>query len=285
MWPIIPDWMHDWTNELPWHSKDDPRFNRELKRMTKRGKEYNKPLDDKRWFYRKKEAIKGVCFHQSFGHAYNDPKNTNNYHIGPNHISSTGCPHICYTIFVGREGDVYLCNPFHAITWSQGDKDQPGSENRMLVSVVLAGRFSNAANITYGSPTVAQLEASMQVWKFLRDAFELTEADLFGHFDFGKSGCPGFDLENWIVKTRSDSGLLVLSDVKDWQKALIKIGYDPGKIDGVWGYNSKKALIDFQKDYQLNPSGVFDRPTAWMIRMANEGKVEFIEFEDEAIVL
>lgn len=42
---------------------------------------------------------------------------------------------------------------------------------------------------------------------------------------------------------------------KQWQ--LYYLGYYGGKIDGIWGPQSKAAAVRFQKDFDLNAGGVF----------------------------
>jgi len=45
------------------------------------------------------------------------------------------------------------------------------------------------------------------------------------------------------------------------QIKLKKLGYNPGKIDGILGPNTKKAIKKFQKDNNLNPTGQLDSYT------------------------
>jgi peptidoglycan hydrolase-like protein with peptidoglycan-binding domain len=45
------------------------------------------------------------------------------------------------------------------------------------------------------------------------------------------------------------------------QQALVKAGYDPGKIDGQLGGKSKSALRAFQKDHGLSPDGLIGLKT------------------------
>jgi len=42
------------------------------------------------------------------------------------------------------------------------------------------------------------------------------------------------------------------------QQALVKAGFDPGVVDGVWGPNSEDALQDFQEARGLEPTGRID---------------------------
>ena len=289
-WPLIPEWMKDITEELPKHSKDDPRFKRAAKRAKERGQSFVMPKKDRTWMKRKVAQIRGVCFHQSWGG--DDPFATNNYHTGPNHITSKGCPAICYTLYVDGAGRVYLCNPLHDIPWSQGTSEMPGSESRMFLSVCVGGKFRNSTHKQLPAPTGPQMEACARIWDWAQGAFDMTGVDIFGHFDFGKSTCPGTDLERWILMQRTESGLLVLADTKDWQQALVDLKYDLGRagpekngVDGDWGPKSRAALVQFQRDWEIPLTGVFDRMTAWMFRNIKERGVELIEFDDASIVL
>ena len=49
------------------------------------------------------------------------------------------------------------------------------------------------------------------------------------------------------------------SEVRLMQKQLTLLGYNTFGIDGKFGFNSKKALIDFQKDIKQTPDGHPDR--------------------------
>lgn len=42
---------------------------------------------------------------------------------------------------------------------------------------------------------------------------------------------------------------------KQWQ--LYYLGYYGGKIDGIWGAQSKTATVRFQKDHELDADGIF----------------------------
>ena len=45
------------------------------------------------------------------------------------------------------------------------------------------------------------------------------------------------------------------------QLALRRAGYDPGQIDGIFGWRTQAALTRFQKDNGLAPDGVAGRLT------------------------
>lgn len=51
------------------------------------------------------------------------------------------------------------------------------------------------------------------------------------------------------------------SAVKRWQLFLIGQGFDPGKVDGVFGPGTEKATIEFQRKHRLDPDGVVGNQT------------------------
>ncbi len=52
---------------------------------------------------------------------------------------------------------------------------------------------------------------------------------------------------------------------KQKQCLLTYLGYDTGGVDGLWGDKSRQATLDFQRDYDLEPDGVFGDTTAQSI--------------------
>jgi peptidoglycan hydrolase-like protein with peptidoglycan-binding domain len=49
--------------------------------------------------------------------------------------------------------------------------------------------------------------------------------------------------------------------VKRAQKTLIKKGYDPGEVDGIWGIKTSNSLKKFQKNEDLELTGELDYST------------------------
>jgi len=50
--------------------------------------------------------------------------------------------------------------------------------------------------------------------------------------------------------------------VKMLQELLLSFGYDPGPVDGVFGAQTKAAVISFQDDLGLEPDGIVG-PQTW----------------------
>jgi hypothetical protein len=51
------------------------------------------------------------------------------------------------------------------------------------------------------------------------------------------------------------------NDVKILQQKLLDSGFDPGAIDGIFGRNTKRALMNFQHSKDLNPDGIIGNKT------------------------
>ena len=56
-------------------------------------------------------------------------------------------------------------------------------------------------------------------------------------------------------------GYLNLDDLEGVQKALSKLGFDPGKIDGVDGPNTQKAVRAFQAHATIDIDGKVGKQT------------------------
>lgn len=64
-----------------------------------------------------------------------------------------------------------------------------------------------------------------------------------------------------LVGQDSYSQSLSESDILSVQKQLKSLGYDPGPLDGILGQKTRQAVIKFQTDHGLNPSGRIDEDT------------------------
>lgn len=53
---------------------------------------------------------------------------------------------------------------------------------------------------------------------------------------------------------------------KQKQCLLTYLGYDTGGVDGIWGDKSQLATVEFQRDYGLDPDGVFGDATLSRIK-------------------
>ena len=180
------------------------------------------------------------------------------YHVGPNHVSSTGAPGILYTLGIDKDGVVCIFHDLEVATWSQGTRSIPGDENADYLAVLVLGDFSSKDH--QGSePTLDQMHAFLGVAKACRWLWGLS-FDFTGHFQFGKPACPGATLETIIraaathvvvVDPRSREPMTML----EVQVALDRLGFDPGPIDGLPGPSTRSAICAFQKSADLVVDG------------------------------
>ena len=71
--------------------------------------------------------------------------------------------------------------------------------------------------------------------------------------------------------TKEASFKYVSKHVKNIQRKLIKSGYSPGDIDGIFGPNTSRAIIQYQKNFGLPQSGF---PDTRFIDHLNQGPPE-----------
>ena len=101
----------------------------------------------KRFGQRKKSAIKGIKLHHTAGAVSDTPWDVADYHVGPNHISSTGTPGINYTVVIDRSAKIFWCNDLEAITW------HVEGQNTDNASICVIGNYEEY------EPTTAQVRA------------------------------------------------------------------------------------------------------------------------------
>lgn len=68
--------------------------------------------------------------------------------------------------------------------------------------------------------------------------------------------------KDWQLNDESKALVRERNQVAGVQVSLIDLGYDPGRLDGIWGPKTRSALLQFQKSrYDLNDSGELDYET------------------------
>lgn len=253
---IKAGWLIDYRPFLPTHA-------------TKRFRRRVSPSD-----------ILGACTHQS-GSNNQIPEKTAAYHVSANHVSGTGCPGLLYGFAISTQvhpDKVLLCNDLQSITWSQGKGDDgshpeySGDENRHLVSVLVMGDFDEIGRGRgRGDPSRSQLMRWDLLMSWLESTFRFDHNGLFGHYHFGKAACPGRTLREQIEARRAIVHRGLDTDA-DWQKALL--AWDPTCLprygaDGVWGEESRRALIRFERSNQHRIDGFRDPFTELLLLRRN----------------
>lgn len=75
------------------------------------------------------------------------------------------------------------------------------------------------------------------------------------------------------------------NSVKEIQTALNQKGYYNGSIDGIFGENTKTAVINFQKDNNLEPDGIVGQKTANLLGIGKENNNQTNKYSDSEIEL
>lgn len=211
-----------------------------------------------RWKQRQVDQTEGLVFHQALGGS--TALSVARYHTQPNHLAGDGLPSISYTFFVEPDGATILCNDLTEITYSQGDRTRPGDENRMYLSCCFGGDFDGEGHDGLDEPTCYQLTSGLRLWLACKQFFGWSNARLYGHSHFGKPACPGASLGLLIELVQADqdgSATYDFSTVVGRQRALHDLDVYEGKIDGLWGPISRRALRDYQKMTGLVQDGIW----------------------------
>lgn len=163
----------DISDELPWHSNP--------KRI---------------WKQRSLSKINKLIVHQALGKKATT-RGVNKYHITPskyNHLSKRGAPHIAYPFTIEKDGSIYKCNALTDITW------QCKGQNTTGLGFCVMGDFNGPGHNVEGGPSPEQLSSTEWLMSYLCDLLNLSRANAFGHDDFGKPACPGFDIKD-VIRT------------------------------------------------------------------------------------
>lgn len=220
------------------------------------------------WRKRSLKEMRGMVWHQSLSSG--DVTSIASYHVGPNHISDAGLPGISYTLFIEPDGDTLLCNDLEDITFSQGDRTKPGDENKLYMAVCFGGNFDAPGYVGSDKVSAAQMQAGLRLWLIMREQFGWPEKGLHGHYHFGKPACPGTVLSG-LIDAVQDAGspefsTYDFSTIAGRQAALRDAGFYQDTVDGVWGKNSRLALVAYQKSANLTVDGLWGPETEQALR-------------------
>jgi hypothetical protein len=144
------------------------------------------------WGKRSASNIKRIVVHQSLGDT--TTTSVNKYHIGKNnHISSRGCPHICYHYAVEKDGLIIHCNKHTDVVW------HCRGQNTNSIGIVVHGNFDGKSHIGGMSPSQNQKDSLIKLLSYICRMHNIDRKHVHGHNYFGKENCPGdeiFDLLN-----------------------------------------------------------------------------------------
>lgn len=69
------------------------------------------------------------------------------------------------------------------------------------------------------------------------------------------------DVDRLLASLQGASPVVDPWTVQDTQSALVRLGYDPGPVDGIAGPRTRAAIVAFQADHYLDPDGVVGKLT------------------------
>ena len=218
----------------------------------------------KKWKKRDVDVLRGMVWHQAL--AWGSVEAIAKYHTGANsHLHPGGVESIAYTFAIRRNGQVLLCNDFEKAVWSQGFKGRSGDENAEFIAVVFEGLFSGhgVTDPSAGEPNDEQLLSGLALWRICSERWGWNAEGLYGHYHFGKPACPGETLVAVIESVRAnvEEPGYDFGTVEARQQALKELGYYRGSVDGIWGPESRGALIRFQEEEALVPDGIWGPKT------------------------
>ena len=199
-----------------------------------------------------------------------------------NHRKWAGMP---YTFWLSQDPDmdeqgrlvIYRCQPDDIVSWHTGN-----GMNGIGTAVGVQGDYDGDWDGLIGkTPTDAQwtMIKALVPWLAQKHQIDLAGASdsdeyyLTGHWEHGKSVCPGDALRGWVMKTRGQEPqnvepstpqevLPLTFNTRDRQKALKLLGFYTGNIDGIWGPISRAALEELQKKANLKVDGWFGKNSA-----------------------
>ncbi|MEO1253288.1 MAG: N-acetylmuramoyl-L-alanine amidase [Bacteroidota bacterium] len=213
----------------------------------------------RRWGVRQLNSINKIIIHQELGEA--DVEAVNSYHIRPNHISSKGCPHLCYHFAIRKNGEIIQANELSSITW------HCKGQNIEAIGIMVIGNFSGPGyDMGTSEPTQEQISSMDFLIDYLQKSLKLDNQSIYGHYHYGKPACPGYKLQEYIEKKRESieevNPTKVTKSVKEVQERLNSLGFAAGKADGIHGIKTIEAIRRFQSSQGLLADGIVG-PKTW----------------------
>ncbi len=149
----------------------------------------------KLWGQRPVSMIEKIIVHQELGEG--NTLAVHNYHISEtSHLKRGGAPKIAYHYTIEKDGTVYLVNDHTDIVW------HCRGQNMGSIGIMLVGDFDGENHVGKSKPTEEQLASLDQLFSNLRSELNLSKDSIYGHRDFGKPSCPGFEVMKFIHKYR-----------------------------------------------------------------------------------
>lgn len=166
--------IYDYINKLKWHPS-------------------------RTWEKRSLDKINKIIVHQELGNGSIEDVNT--YHITPgisNHLSYLGAPHFAYHYGIEKDGVIKMANNLDDITW------HTRGVNISAIGIMLVGDFSGPDHVGTSSPSTSQLMSLKNLLDLLVMTIpNIKKTGIYGHCDFGKPACPGYEIMELIEDYKS----------------------------------------------------------------------------------
>jgi hypothetical protein len=134
-------------------------------------------------------------------------------------------------------------------------EDRPatsGLQQREQARPMAQGTIQSEQNITDRQAAGAQESAAQQ-----RQAQTQTQRE-----DTSRSAQQPTSAMQQQPRAASQRVSLDRDELRHVQRKLKEMGYDAGKVDGIWGPNTQAAVRNFQQSKGLQPTGTLDQETA-----------------------
>jgi hypothetical protein len=169
------------------------------------------------WSHRETWNLNYFTIHQEAGRG--TLEDIARYHVGPNHISQTGCPTFCYHFFVDFDGTIYKCNSLYDITWSNGKvrlgRRPSNAEglrllkgmNTEAINACVRGDFTGENHKGSDEPTDAQKQSVKTLINWAKNNLKIHPQNIIGHCHITPRACPGYVLTDLLEKEWSSNSI------------------------------------------------------------------------------
>lgn len=145
------------------------------------------------WGKRTESIIDKIIVHQALGEI--DTIGVHNYHISEkSHLKKGGAPKIAYHFSIEKSGKTYLVNDLTDVVW------HCKGQNLRSIGILVCGDFDGPNHVGKSSPTEEQLKSLKGLLDRLTSELSIPKKEVYGHCDFGKPACPGWDIHKFILK-------------------------------------------------------------------------------------